>query len=85
MNLSTISLSLSLPLNLPMVKELAWNCFLTYMSLHCEKVNCVINCDYSEKVGVTEKILVFALVLETVQNSNLKIKEECSKQPHTQF
>jgi hypothetical protein len=35
----------------------------------------VINCDYNDKIGLVEKILFLALILETFQNSCLKMKK----------
>jgi hypothetical protein len=42
---------------------------------NCEKMARVINCDYSENVGIIEKILILILILKSIPNSCLELKK----------
>lgn len=41
--------------------------------MHYVRVTTLMNCDYSEKIGLVEKILIFVSVLRIFPNSRLSL------------
>lgn len=42
-----------------------------YTSVHCKKVAGVINCNYGEKTGLVEKILILDPIIDIIKNNFL--------------